>query len=291
MASAQINVTVDASENWIGFINVFNLDNTFADNGFSYPVADLRTDVNTVDNSVSVFPNFLIWDLNDDTPGTGPFDAEWNSYWFSSPGVPDKNVELNSFVERNRTANPDFFNQDITFDFAITEFGLTAPQASDYTIKGFIKVFPGDFSSVRQYDVTLSASGTFSVTAPASEFVAADQFIQWGFQVYGPIGDDELEPARAFGGVRTVDPASLSTNDFQDKIVSVSPNPTNNTWNIEANTSIDAIEVFDLLGKNVISLSPNSQNVSIDASSLRTGVYLARVTANGATKSLKLVRN
>lgn len=85
--------------------------------------------------------------------------------------------------------------------------------------------------------------------------------------------------------------AALSTDDFAINNFNVSPNPTNNNWNLEANTLVESIEVFDLLGKNVISLTPNSQNVAIDASSLNTGIYLARITANGSTRSLKLIKN
>ncbi|MFD1062240.1 T9SS type A sorting domain-containing protein [Winogradskyella litorisediminis] len=298
LSFSQIDVAVDANENWIGFVNVFHNENSTTqpdgtfETGFAYDVALIRTDINTSDGSVTVFPNYLIWRDNDETPCGGAFCSEWNPFWFASPEVPNKDVELNTFVERNRTDNPEFFNQDVTFNLAVTDFGFTPPESNDYVIKAFIKVFPADFSSVRQYDFILTTSGTFSVTAPAAEFVATDQVIQWGFQVFGPIADEANEPAlRAVTGIRTVDPASLSTDDLQINSFLVSPNPTKNIWNIEANVAVESVEIFDLLGKNVLSLTPNSQNVSVDASNLKTGVYLARVTSSGGTKSLKLVKN
>ena len=83
----------------------------------------------------------------------------------------------------------------------------------------------------------------------------------------------------------------FSNNDFILSDFKVSPNPTKNVWEVNASVNIDTINVFDILGKRVISLSPNNQKVSIDASNLRTGIYLAQFSSNGATKTVKLVRN
>ena len=123
---AQINISVDATETWNGYVNAFDLSDNFA-TGFGYDIASLRTDVDPVGQTVTVFPNFKIWDDNDDTPGTGEFDAEWNPYWFSSPGVPAKKVELNSYVQKDRTNDPDFFTQDVIFSGNINSFGLNKP--------------------------------------------------------------------------------------------------------------------------------------------------------------------
>ncbi len=107
--------SVDATDTWNGYVNAFDLSDVFA-TGFGYDIALLRTDVDPVGQTVTVFPNFKIWDDNDDTPGTGEFDAEWNTYWFSSPGVPAKKVELNSYVQEDRTNDPGLFNtEDVTF--------------------------------------------------------------------------------------------------------------------------------------------------------------------------------
>ena len=85
--------------------------------------------------------------------------------------------------------------------------------------------------------------------------------------------------------------STASNDEFNLAAVNVSPNPTNSVWEVNASVNIDTINVFDILGKRVISLSPNSQQASIDASNLRTGIYLVQFSSNGATKTLKLVRN
>ena len=85
---------------------------------------------------------------------------------------------------------------------------------------------------------------------------------------------------------------ALSTNDFDLNNLNVSPNPTKGVWNINSsNSTIDNVVVYDLLGKRVLNLSPNSQQVTIDGSGLKTGIYLARLSSNGLTKTIKLVKN
>ena len=84
----------------------------------------------------------------------------------------------------------------------------------------------------------------------------------------------------------------LGADDFSINDLKVSPNPTNDSWNIEgANTTIDSIEVYDILGKRVQILNPNSQQATIDASGLKTGLYLAKLYSGNAVKTIKLVKN
>lgn len=83
----------------------------------------------------------------------------------------------------------------------------------------------------------------------------------------------------------------MGINEFDAETFFVYPNPTNNIWNIKGNQNIDFIEVFDIQGKQVISLNPNSETVSINASVLTNGVYFVKLTSENGTKSFKLIKN
>ena len=85
---------------------------------------------------------------------------------------------------------------------------------------------------------------------------------------------------------------NLSVNDNELKEnFSVYPNPTDNSWNFDSkNTNIMTVEVFDVLGKKVISVHPNSLHFKIDASSLKSGFYLARSATTNGSSSLKLIK-
>ena len=56
------------------------------------------------------------------------------------------------------------------------------------------------------------------------------------------------------------------------------------------NTNISSIQVYDVSGRNVLSLKPNAIEAKIDASSLKTGVYFARINTLNGYGSLKLIK-
>lgn len=71
----------------------------------------------------------------------------------------------------------------------------------------------------------------------------------------------------------------------------VSPNPSAGNWTIKSkNQVIASIQVYDVLGKAVMSLSPNSTSTSIDSSNLKAGLYFAQVKTQTGVASLKLVK-
>jgi hypothetical protein len=84
----------------------------------------------------------------------------------------------------------------------------------------------------------------------------------------------------------------LSNDNFVKYNFDFYPNPTNNVWNFRSVTNVlNAISVVDALGKTVINITPNSLETTINASSLSSGVYFARVTSDNKTQTVKLVKN
>ena len=88
-------------------------------------------------------------------------------------------------------------------------------------------------------------------------------------------------------------PATAGVNDNNIVNVSVYPNPSSSNWNFRTpNTVINSVEVFNLLGKRVASQrSNNNTEVSISTQGLTSGIYIARITTEQGTKSVKLIKN
>ena len=84
--------------------------------------------------------------------------------------------------------------------------------------------------------------------------------------------------------------ASLSTSNFETINVNVFPNPSQYNWTIRSENNISSIEVFNLLGKKVVSLSPNSNETVIVSSTLKSGLYLAQIKTSLGSKSIKLIK-
>ena len=84
----------------------------------------------------------------------------------------------------------------------------------------------------------------------------------------------------------------LNNNDFgSDVSFTAYPNPAQNEWNIKSVDSITSIQLFDMLGKQVATIQPNATDATIDASSLSQGIYLANITTENGSKTVKLVKN
>jgi hypothetical protein len=85
---------------------------------------------------------------------------------------------------------------------------------------------------------------------------------------------------------------TLGIDDNQLVSFSAYPNPSKNSWTVKTNNiNISSIIVFDVLGKNVLTMSPNVSEVNIDASKLSKGLYFATVNTEAGSESLKLIKN
>jgi hypothetical protein len=89
---------------------------------------------------------------------------------------------------------------------------------------------------------------------------------------------------------RLVEGNLLSTNDFAIENFRVYPNPVQDRLNIESASVVSEITVYNVLGKEVLHSSPNEISPSIDMSSLSSGAYLVKVSINGASNTIKILK-
>ncbi|MGB3607946.1 T9SS type A sorting domain-containing protein [Psychroserpens sp.] len=82
----------------------------------------------------------------------------------------------------------------------------------------------------------------------------------------------------------------LSVNEVSEFSFKVFPNPTLNNWNVESNSIISAITVYDILGKKVSTSSPNSSTAEISTTNLKTGLYFAKIESDSGSKTVKLIK-
>ena len=91
-------------------------------------------------------------------------------------------------------------------------------------------------------------------------------------------------PVRAING-------SLSSNTFSNTIFKISPNPTKGALTITSHVSINSIEVYDLMGKKIVTDICNSNQITRDYSYLESGVYLIKIYSKENSETLKFVKN
>jgi hypothetical protein len=71
---------------------------------------------------------------------------------------------------------------------------------------------------------------------------------------------------------------------------SMYPNPASNRLNISATETIQNAEIYNILGKNVMSVNVNDTKVSLDISNLASGIYIVKYNANDKIGTAKFIK-
>lgn len=83
----------------------------------------------------------------------------------------------------------------------------------------------------------------------------------------------------------------LSNDTYKTFKFKIYPNPTNgNIIKIETNNAIE-VEIYDVLGKNVLKGKVTSQNNTLNVGALRKGIYMVRLISEDGSITKKLIKN
>jgi len=85
------------------------------------------------------------------------------------------------------------------------------------------------------------------------------------------------------------DPA-LSTNSFDLKGFKAYPNPVKDIFKVSFTKNISNVSVTNLVGQEVLSKKVNTLQSDVDMSALASGTYLVKVTSEGLTKTIKVIK-
>jgi len=104
-------------------------------------------------------------------------------------------------------------------------------------------------------------------------------------RVYG-YGNDEEEPFT----ISAYDESVLATTGFNAAGFSAVPNPVTDILNLSYTKNITNVEVYNLVGQQIIAKTVNNRQDKLDMSYLTAGTYLVKVTADGQTKTIKVLK-
>lgn len=244
---------------------------------------------------------------------TGPRVTNFNLNAFSGPGgqvtISQVDIEGNGNNAGLITNSSGFFFYGAQWDAVnltaggyqfvhINYYATTATEFKLFLIDQSAGI-PGGNPSEPRYtfggsspDAPLIAGSWQSVFIPLQFFLDfnsagfsydLNDIFQWKFEGNGTIYFDNF----FFSTTNT-----LSTIDVTKEAFTVSPNPTNSEWNIKTvNKNITNVTVFDILGKIVVNINPNSTEAIIDASNLKDGLYLAKISTANGSQTVKLIKN
>lgn len=85
--------------------------------------------------------------------------------------------------------------------------------------------------------------------------------------------------------------STLSLEDYVYKDeVTIAPNPVSGFLNLSSANDIMSIEIYNMLGQQVLIKEINKTEVKIDVSQLKQGTYLIKVLSDNQQKTLKIVK-
>lgn len=117
-----------------------------------------------------------------------------------------------------------------------------------------------------------------------------DQFLLLNVAIGGYSGTPDsnfTESSMVIDYVRVYQNTTASTEDVLSAQFSVYPNPASNSLHINSNHQIDKIELYSTLGKSVLTLRSNFNN--IDVSALKSGLYLLKIHVDDQVTTKKII--
>ncbi len=194
-------------------------------------------------------------------------------------GVTPNTVNLGVLNNSGGPATPAFLSDD--FAVGVTYFVVVKYDLALNTASLFLNPIAGGAEPTAS-----STNATGTSIAPAAG-IASIAIRQGGNATTGT-GNVEIDEIRVGETWASVTPATLSVKQNSIAGLKVYPNPvTNGTLFISTdNNTTKSVAVYDVLGKQVINTIATS---SVNVSSLKSGVYMVKITEDGKTATRKIV--
>jgi len=147
-------------------------------------------------------------------------------------------------------------------------------------------------ATVADIDVTVAEGATITWFATEEEALAGtlplstDALLVDGATYYAVQTLGECKSEVFAVTINTV----LGTPNFTANNFKYYPNPVTNVLNLSYNKNITGVQVYNLLGQQVLAKSINQNEAQLNLATLAVGTYLVKVTANDASTSFKVVK-
>ncbi|MFC2109530.1 T9SS type A sorting domain-containing protein, partial [Bacteroidota bacterium] len=187
-------------------------------------------------------------------------------------------------------AYPDFVNTGtavVEIDGTVVDpssysFSVSSPALDNMAItvnKQIIKAGAKMVITINQSITNPSATGDY-------DFTFKTGFMQ---VVFVPSFDIVFNPYESFQG--SVNIGTLSSKDFDKNGFDFYPNPVNDVLHINSPVVIKNVTVYNVVGQEVYTMTPNAMDSSINLASQAKGIYFVKlVSENDSTKTIKVIK-
>ncbi|RYF44651.1 MAG: T9SS type A sorting domain-containing protein, partial [Chitinophagaceae bacterium] len=197
--------------------------------------------------------------------------------WLFSPAIPVQangtytvSVKFNGADSQTASANE-------SFDVVWTD--APDPATNNQTVVGSYSDIVFNGTSLDD----IEAQATVETTTPYTPGVAGNRYV--GFHATSLVGGAFL---LLFEYTVT---ESLGTNDAAQNVISMYPNPTKSMLTLVQNSNIESVQVFDLLGKNVMNQTVNATTAQLNVTELASGTYVIKTQSANGTQVSKFIKS
>lgn len=208
--------------------------------------------------------------------------ASATAYSFVLQGATDSGMPSNDATCGFGGATP---NDDVWFSFEALTPNVTIT-VDNYNFDVVLEVFSGDCGTLTFLDC---ADSDNTVVFGYEEIMLTGLTVgnTYTFRIYKYNTQDTIGDTM---DVKLWSSDTLSNDEVLADEFAFYPNPVTNVLNIKAKNIIQNVTAFNILGQEVINLTPNAMQSSVDMSQLNNGTYFVKVTMNGATKTIRIIK-
>lgn len=173
--------------------------------------------------------------------------------------------------------------QDVWFSFVAPTSGTVECVVTNGTMtSGNFNVYEGvDCSSLTPVTGTCNSDFTTSSTEAMTGLVAGSTYY---VQVWSGSAEQGTFTLK-------LTDTSLANDSFSFVNFKAYPNPVSDVLNLSHSSEMSSVEVFNMLGQKVLAKDLNASQGQINISSLNSGNYFVKVTSEGQSKTIKIVKN
>lgn len=162
-----------------------------------------------------------------------------------------------------------------TFKVKLVDFGADGAFGGGDDKEHELTLTPPTLKSWNSYDLLLSDFTGLTTRAHLSQYIL----------VGVPTGTSTVYVDNVY-----FRKTSIGINNSNVSTTHIYPNPATNTLKIEAAQNVENVTISNVMGQEVISMEPNTMNVSLDIANLSNGIYIVKTTINGVTTTSKITK-
>ncbi|WP_452221738.1 T9SS type A sorting domain-containing protein [Lacinutrix salivirga] len=288
-----------------GVTYIFAFDDTWSDAGFDFTLTETPVDCSTTSPYTYDFADinpliacYTIEDANADATTWGynngnDFDGDFTNDAVGLIFPQAANIEKDDWLFLpvfNGVTGGEY-----TFNVIYNVFNNPAPAA----MESFDIVVTDTPSAAAASQTVL---GTYNNITQSGELATLIQNAYSSSVTYTPTTDGDF-----YFAIRATTPAAnsgilllfelsvqavLSVDEFSGNSIKHYYNSNTNSLHLESTSvAFTNIEVYDILGKQILAQTLNSNEESVSLGAINNGVYIAKVSTGNGTKTLKFVKN